>query len=123
MQGAQHRRPARADASPALKLCDKLSDGEVRLVRDQCDQAIRDLAPDRRHIAAALGPRGDVSGLAMPAEHTADGCATHAQQRRDLFVAEPALVESPDDRFAKLRRSSHSNRRSQFTDHINRIAG
>jgi hypothetical protein len=59
----------------------------------------------------------------MPAQYPTDGRATNPEQIRELFVAEPTLVEGPDDRFAQVRWGSHPNRRSQFADHINRIAG
>ena len=123
MQGTQHRRPTRANACPSSQLRTELGDRQVGLTRDQRDQAPRNLAADRGDVAAALGPRGNVSGFSVPAQHTADGRATNPEERRDLFVAEPALVERPDDRFAQLGRSGHPNRRSQFADHINRIAG
>ena len=123
MQSAEYGRPTCPNAGPPLQLRDEFDDGQVGLARDQGDQAIRDLAVDRGDVAPSPGPRGNVPCLAVPAEHAADGRATNAEQRRDLLVAEVALVEGPDDRFPQLSRSGHSNRRSQFSDHIKRVAG
>ena len=123
MQSTQHRRPARAQASLPLQLAHQLGHGQVGLARDQRDQPLRDLASNRRRVTAAARPRSDGARLAMTAQDAANGRPTNAEQRRDLLVTEPPLVERPDDRFAQLRRSGHSNRRSHFADHLNWIAG
>ena len=65
---------------------------------------------DRKRLADRRPSRGsesrypsvgswlDTSRLLVAAQYLTERRATDTEKRRDLFVAEPALVECPDDR-------------------------